>query len=49
MGSTFHFVCHDCPAEGVYGDRAAAEDVRDAHVDETGHRVSLRDVADTVA
>jgi hypothetical protein len=44
-----HFVCHDCVEEGVYSDRAKALEARDAHVAETGHRVSLKDIAGSVA
>lgn len=45
MEPAYHFVCHECPEEGVYADRSEAEGVRDAHVERTDHRVSLQDVA----
>lgn len=49
MEGMFHFVCHECAEEGVYDDRSDAKTARDAHVDETAHRVSLRQIADGVA
>lgn len=44
MGVRFHVVCHECTEEGVYGDREAARATREEHVDETGHRVSMKDI-----
>lgn len=49
MGGTFHFVCHECTAEGVYDDRSEAVAARDEHVDENGHRVSLRNISRATA
>ena len=49
MGGTYHFVCHECPEEGVYSDRNEALAVRDDHVDHTGHRVSMSNISSPVA
>lgn len=48
MGGRFHFVCHECTEEGVYEDRGEALATRDEHVERTGHRVSLEDIAEQV-
>lgn len=40
MGGKYHVVCHECPEERVLDDGEAARAARDAHEEETGHRVS---------
>lgn len=45
MEEAFHLVCHDCPEEGVYGNRMTAEAARERHASEADHRLSLMDVS----
>jgi hypothetical protein len=45
MDEAFHLVCHDCPEEGVYGDRRSAESALERHEREAGHRMSLLDIS----
>lgn len=49
MGGTIHVVCHECTEEGVYEDLTEAVTVRETHVDETGHRISVLDIATPAA
>lgn len=49
MGERYHFVCHECAEEGVYGDHSEAITVKESHVRRTGHRVSLSNIESQVA
>ncbi|WP_336002034.1 hypothetical protein [Halorientalis halophila] len=37
----YHFVCHDCEAEAMVGDRETADSRRREHVAATDHRASV--------
>lgn len=49
MGAAFHVVCHECSEEGVYESQTEAVSLREAHADETGHRVSMMEIEPAVA
>lgn len=42
-------MCHECMEEGVYEDFSEAVTIRQAHADETGHRISVLDIAGPAA
>ena len=40
MEGVYHVVCHDCPFEGLYERSTSADEERQAHEAEHGHRIS---------
>lgn len=46
MVGAYHLVCHECPFEGLFDDRAAAVREREEHESATGHRTSLLDISE---
>ncbi|MBV0900539.1 hypothetical protein [Haloarcula salina] len=46
MVGAYHLVCHECPFEGLFDDRATAERERAAHESTTDHQTTLLDISE---